>query len=239
MRLSVIRCITQRLGRLVVPYLLEVLESGPDSRVAANAVEILGEIASSEQDEDLMSYVAKFLHPSNPRRVRANAVVVLYRNRKHAAAALDAFDRLLTSDDRHELDGAAYVAGVLQLRGHESYIWERSESLKHSNSTLLVALLRLGNPKAPSLLAHWIVEADEARAREALVRMSSLPPAVRAKVFIEVIEGSPEALSLVFERIRKSQRDFETDRDLIRQEAQRLDLKFVEEDPASAVPEAA
>ena len=230
MRISVVHCITERLDRLVIPYLVEVLESEPDERVAANAIEILGEVAIADKDQDLMDYVAKFLDTKYPRRVRANAVVVLYRNKRHGMKALETFDRFLTSDDHKELDASAYIAGVVGLRGHESYIWERSESVNHSNITCLVALLRLGNPRAPKLLGAWISGEDENKSREALIRLSVLQPRVRARVFYEIIENNPDSLNLIFARMRKSQRDLESDRELIREEVQRLGLRFVEED---------
>lgn len=230
MRLSVIRCITERLDRLVVPYLVEVLEGQPGDRVAANAVEILGEIAHSEKDEELMGYIAKFLDARYPRRVRANAAAALYRHPLHRGKALEVFDLFLTSMEQKELDSCVYMIGVLGLRGHESFVWERSVSQDHSNITCLVALLRLGNPHAAELLAGWIAGTSDEKARESLVRLSVLPPRRRARVFYEVLEHHPGALNLVFDRMRKSQRDFDVDRDLIREEAQRLQLRLTEED---------
>lgn len=230
LRISVVRSITQRLGVMVVPYLVEVLEGRPDERVAANAVEILGEIAVAEKDDDLRDYLAKFLSTDRPRRVRANAIVALYRHPVHGAKAREAFDRLLTSDQPKELDASAYVAGVLELRGHESFIWERSEQEQHRNSTLLVSLLRLGNPRAPAFLATWVTGSEEPRAKEALVRLSALESGVRAKVFAQVVADRADMLSLLIARMRASQRDFEIDRELIREEVRRLGLPPVDEE---------
>jgi hypothetical protein len=229
-RLTVIRSITERLGRLVVPYLVEVLEGKPNERVTANAVEILAEVAHAERDEDLRDYLARFLDASHPRRVRANAVVALYRHREHGPRALEAFDRFMTSEDEKELDAAAYIAGVLNLQGHESFLWERSVGLAHENITLLVALLRLREPVASGELARHVTGENELKAREALVRMSVLPFATRIRVFYQILEAHPQALDRTLLRMRASQRDFERDRELMRQEALRIGLQLVEEE---------
>jgi hypothetical protein len=237
MRLSVIRTITHRLGRLVVPYLLEVLESRPDPRVESNAVEILGEIAKNEDDEDLLGYLTKFLDVQYNRRTRGNAVVALYGHRIHGTRAIETLDRLWVSESSQDLDTAAYVAGVCTLHGLEGFIWELSEKIEHRNTTLLCSLLRLGNPEVPRLLAQWVTGDEDAIAITALNRLSTVKPNVRAMVFFEVIERHPEKLSLVILRMRRSQRDFESDRQLIREEVARLGLVFVEpeEDPAPLV----
>lgn len=241
-RINVIRCITRRLQRLVIPYLLELSESSSDERVRANAVEILGEIAHEHKDKDLRSYLRKFLLPVQPRRVRANAIVALYRDRDSIDLALEAFDRFITSEDPKERDSAAYVAGMLNLRGHENFIWDRSESCHHTNSTLLIALLRLGNPEAPRLLADWIVNAEDVKAREVLVRLSVVPGDRRKGVFHELIEHHADDLNMVLARMRASQREFDVDREQLREEALRRGIQLVEEDPrdeATLKPKAA
>jgi HEAT repeat protein len=228
-RLSVVRALTERLGRLAVPYLLEVVEQSTHPRIVSNTIEILGEIAHVEDDEDLMEYLVDFLDAKHDRRVRTNAIVALYNHDTHGTRAREAFDRLMTSRDPKELDAVAYIAGVLNLRGHEPFIWRRSEELNHQNTVLLVALLRLDNPRAPALLAHWVIGEDEAQADRTLFRLSAVPDARRAQVFHELVEHSPAWLDVALLRMRRSQRDFDFDRDLIREEARRLGLAHTEE----------
>jgi hypothetical protein len=229
-RISVVHMLTQRLGKLAVPYLLEVLESPSNDRIAANAIEILGEIAHDEHDEDLMDFMSKYLESDHSRRIRANAVVTLYDHRKHGSSALETFDRFLTSSDPKDQDSAAYIAGRLNLRGHESFIWRRSEQQHHQNTVLLVALLRLQNPDAPALLAQWIVGENEEIAGKALVRLSAVPGHRRAKVFYELVERWAPLLDLALVRMRASRRDFESDRELIREEAKRLGIALADEE---------
>ncbi|MBS1983887.1 MAG: hypothetical protein JST16_06920 [Bdellovibrionales bacterium] len=221
-RVSVMNALTERLGRLVVPYLLEVLESPANERATANAVEVLGGLADDGEEGGIRDYLAKFLDSSYASRIRANAIVALYRDKQHGTAALEAFDRLLTSDSEEDLDTSAYIAGMLKLRGHESFIWERSEARHHQSMTLLVALLRLGNPRAARLLARQVVGDNEEKALDALVRLSAVDQKTRAEVLYEILEISSQSLDTVLVRMRRSQRDFEIDRELIREEAHRL-----------------
>jgi len=233
-RNSVVRILTQRLGRLAIPYLLELLESPPSDRVASNTVEILGEIAMSLKDEDLMSYLSRFLNPSCSRRLQANAIVALYGHSVFGDQAQECFDRLMTSRDEKSTGSFAYIAGILKLHGHEAVIWEMSEKCDHSNNTYLLALLRLGDPEAPGIMASWIVGENEQRSLEALVRLSGANLQVRSKVLFELTERFPQKLDLVLARMRASQRDFEQDRNLMREEARRIGLDFDKEQSENA-----
>ena len=229
LRFNVVKVLTERLGRLAIPYLLEVLENPLNDRVAANTVEILGGIAQAEGDEDLMDYLAKFLDNKYPSRIRSNAILALYHHRVHWEKALESFDRLLTSRHAKELDALAYICGMLKLRGHESFIWRLSENAGHRDATLLISLLRLGNIDAPKLLAEWLIGPSERQAYVTLVRLSTVSVKTRAQVLYEITENHPEHLDLVLLRMRASQRDFEADRDLIREEAKRLGVGLMEE----------
>lgn len=229
LRFNVVKVLTTRLGRLAIPYLLEVLENPSNDRVAANAVEILGGIAVAEGDKDLMDYLGKFLDAKYSARIRTNAIVTLYNHPIHGARALEYFDRLLTSRNPKELNGFAYICGILGLRGHESFIWQRSEQLGHGDGTLLVSLLRLGNVEAPRLLAELVIGSNERMAFVTLVQLSTVDPKIRSSVFFELMDHAAEHLDLILLRMRASQRDFEIDRDLIREEAKRLGIELMEE----------
>ncbi len=229
-RINVIRCMTQRLERLVIPYFIELVEAQPEDRVMANAIEILGEIAHDQKDAELKSYLSKFLEHPTSRRIRANAVVVLLGDRRYHDKALEAFERLLTSAEEADQDAAAYVAGRCGLSAHEAFIWERSERQRHRNDTLLLALHRLRNPSAPALIAGAVIEDDEEKSLMTLTKLSVLSPSARSEVFFEIIEQWPEKLELVLSRMRKSQREFDHDRELIREEAHRRGVDLHEED---------
>ena len=49
-------------------------------------------------------------------------------------------------------------------------------------------------------------------------------------MLFEIIEQYPEKLDIVFLRMRRTQRDFDIDRQLLREEAQRQGLKLSEEE---------
>ena len=230
MRLSVVRLLTKRLGRLAVAYLIELLEHSTTGRVCANSVEILGEIAIAENDEELMNYLSRFLDSTWPRRVRANATAALYQHPIHGAKAMEVFDRLMISPELKDFTSFAFIAGTLNLRGHESAIRSRSLKCEHKNPALLVALLRLNNSEASTHLAHWLVDVDEDRASQCLEKLSAISVRQRAIVFFELIERWPQLLDLALLRMRKSQLDFEADRDLIREEARRLGIELTEEE---------
>ncbi len=229
-RASVVKTLTDRLGRLAIPYLLEVLETSDQERSMGNTLEILGEIAVRFRDRDLMDYLAKYLEPSVPRRPRANATVVLYGHPEHGEKAQECFDRFMTSNDFKDQRSFAYISSVLRLGGHEAFIWECSLKNGHGDMALLTALLRLNNPEAARLLAAAVVGEDLELSIDALVRLSSVPLRIRSRVFFEVFELSPHFLGRLFERMRASQRDFEFDRELLREEARRLEVDINEED---------
>ncbi len=227
---NVVHELTQRLGLLAVPYILELFDSSKDERVTANAVEILGEISAREKDEDLRVYLSRFLKPQHPRRVRANAAVVLYDHPEYCKEALEVFDCFMTSTDQKELGSFAYMAGILELRAYEPVIFRMSAKVDHTDSTLLVALLRLRNQDVIGILAQWIVGSDDAKAHEALVRLSGVHFEIRSQIFEIVLTQHGSWLDLVLVRMRRSQRDFDYDREMIRQEALRLGIKLSEED---------
>jgi hypothetical protein len=226
---SVVKTLTDRLGRLAIPYLLEVLETSHQERSMGNTIEILGEIAVRYRDRDLMDYLSRYLEADVPRRPRANATVVLYGHPIHGEKAQECFDRFMTSEDSKDQRSFAYIASMLGLGGHENFIWSCSEKLEHKDMAILTALLRLNNPDVPGLLARVLVGEDEDLSIDALVRLSGVPLKIRSRVFFEVLEISPHRLGALFELMRSSQRDFEIDRELLREEARRLDIRNDEE----------
>lgn len=235
-RASVVKTLTDQLGLLAIPYLLEVLESNPNERVMGNTLEILGDIAKKFKDEDLMDYMSRYLDEKSPRRPRANATLFLLGTKKYGEKAQECFDRFMTSSDPKDQRSFAYVAGVLGLRGHESFVFKRSLEMEHKDPVLLTAMLRLGNPEAPLHLARLVSDTNEDLALDALVKISALELEQRARVFFEVLENGPDALGILFDRMRRSQRDFDSDRELVRQEALRLGIPLPDEGGVTLPP---
>ncbi len=228
-RASVVKTLTEQLGFLAIPYLLEVIETNTNSRVIGNTVEILGDIAKKYDDEDLLTYISRYLEPSSPRRARANATLYLYGSQMYGEKAQECFDRFMSSSEFKDTRSFAFIAGVLGLKGHENFIFQKSREHNHRDNVLLTSLHRLKNPGAPLLLSRLVMDADGELSLDTLVKISTLSLNQRAQIFFEILETGPDALGLLFDRMRLSQRDFDADRELIRLEARRLGIPLPDE----------
>jgi hypothetical protein len=161
-RRSIFRAISVRTKDIAIPYLLTILNNNDqDHRIIANALIVLGELAEERNDSELFSVIARYLDPKYPRRVRSNAILFLYHNKKYRAQAVETLEVFLTSNDAFDRSAVAYLAGELKIRGMLPFIVENSIGQEHKNSTLLISLLKQDYPGSARLIADFIMNATD------------------------------------------------------------------------------
>jgi HEAT repeat protein len=230
LRVSVFKILSTRIKDIALLTLMDILEENKNNPpVLANAIILLGEMAVENNDHELFKILSEFLSSNYPRRVRVNAILYLYHSRDHSQSSLEALDTFLTSSDQFDRTSVAFVAGNLQLKGLLPFIIKSSEELKHSNSTLLVSLLKLGYKKAATLFAELIMNAEEKECLTALNQFNTISSAqMRYLVYDALILNYPNDLKRFNAMLRKTQRNFDLDRQVINAEAKRLGLEIEE-----------
>jgi HEAT repeat protein len=230
-RRSIFTAITSRLNDVAIPMLLGILKNNPeDQRIIANVLIVLGEIAVRRDDLALLEKISEYLAPQYTRRVRANALIFLFHHKKFHHKASSIFGTFLASNDEYDRSAVAFLAGELRLRGMMGFVLENSKTQNHHNSTLLMALLKLGYDEASYLCADLILNASAEQRVIALNQLSAINNSnTRYKVYFEVIEKFPDRVNDFLHLLVKSNRDYDEDRCLIHKEAKRLGLDVLED----------
>lgn len=230
LRISVFKSLSKRIKDVALLTLLKILEENKNNPpVLANAIILLGEMAKEYNDREIYNILSGFLSSSYPRRVRVNSILYLYHSQEYSQVALEALDTFLTSSDIYDRTSVAFVAGNLQLRGLLPFIIKSSEELEHKNSTLLVSLLKLKYKKAAAPLANLLMTSDEKESLTALNQFNTISNnLMRYLVYDWIILNYPADLTRFNLLLRKSQRNFDSDRQVINSEAKRLGLVFEE-----------
>jgi hypothetical protein len=229
-RRSIFTAITSRLSDVAIPTLLGILKNNPeDQRIIANVLIVMGEIAVKQNDIALLDKISEYLGPQYTRRVRANALMFLFHHKRYHAKASSIFGTFLASNDEYDRSAVAFLAGELHLKGMMGFVLENSKTQSHHNSTLLMALLKLGYDEATYLCADLILNVPEQRI-VALNQLSAINNnSTRYKVYFEVLEKFPDRINEFLQLLVKSNRDYDDDRCLIHKEAKRLGLEVMED----------
>ncbi len=229
-RRSIFTAITSRLSDVAIPTLLGILKNNPeDQRIIANVLIVMGEIAVKQNDIALLDKISEYLGPQYTRRVRANALMFLFHHKRYHAKASSIFGTFLASNDEYDRSAVAFLAGELHLKGMMGFVLENSKTQSHHNSTLLMALLKLGYDEATYLCADLILNVPEQRI-VALNQLSAINNNnTRYKVYFEVLEKFPDRINEFLQLLVKSNRDYDDDRCLIHKEAKRLGLEVMED----------
>ena len=230
-RRSIFTAITTRLHDVAIPMLVGILKENPeDQRIIANVLIVMGEIAVKRNDVALLEKISEYLAPVYTRRVRANALMFLFHHKKFHMKASSIFGTFLASNDEYDRSAVAFLAGELRLKGMMGFIFENSKIKQHQNSTLLIALLKLGYDEASNFCADLILNASKDQKVIILNQLSAINNNhVRYKVYFEVLEKHPERLNEFLQTLIDSKRDFDEDRILIHKEAKRLGIPVIED----------
>ncbi len=225
-RRNIFKAITKRVNHLAVPYLLRIInENKTDYRVTANAIIVLGEIALKNKDQELLLMLSHFLSSDYPRRVRSNALMFLYHTPQYQQQAIAVFETFLTSEDERDKSAMAYLAGELRIKSVMPFVYEMSESLNHSNSTLIISLLKQKHHESFSLFSQFLFESKGEDLFMALNQLSAIEDKkIRYQFYYFVLKNYPEKTNHLLDLLRMSQRDFDKDRQMIKKEAARFNI---------------
>lgn len=223
LRTSFCEVISKRLPEASISAATHAIEKNEnDSRVVGNAIDILGEIGHSVQTKKVQQYLVKFLSNDYPRRVKLNTIRHLYHLPKHRQKIEQLISELKRSSTLDDQAGAAYLYGALRETGEIEFISELNVQTKRRNATVLLSLIRLGDEGAEIDFIHLLREAESA---QALVYVKQLyrvrEHAVRYSIYSAILERYPEDISYVLHAMRDSYKNFDRDRQVIIEEAER------------------
>lgn len=229
LRIQVIRALMDRLDSLSIPYLLEVLGEDVESRIKANVVQVIGEFARSRRDMELLGYVSQFLDAKHPRRLRINAIIALYHRTPWSAESKKALLEYLGSPDPTDQGAAYYAIGNLRLKSLEPLVIRAFGNGPWVDQVKLLALLYFGNEKAIGILGDKLISTEEKPAIDLLIQLSYVQLSVRRMIWQDIIHRAPESIELLHERLRTSAREYDVDREILREAAGLRGIEFNEE----------
>jgi hypothetical protein len=124
---------------------------------------------------------------------------------------------LLLSENELDRSAAYFAIGSLNLSSYEHLlVGEMIKSNKPSES-ILIALLRLKNDYAQNLIAEILIS-DEANFEPHLViSLGGVEAKLRRRVWTVVLHKYPHRLRILNSRLKNSQRDFEFDREFLKE----------------------
>ncbi len=223
LRISFCRVIAGRLPQPSISIATQAIEENPDdSRVIGNAIDVLGEISAYHKTKKIRRYLAKFLNEEFSRRIRLNTIKQLYFHSKHHTQVISILESLENSSNIQDRAGAAYLYGVLSVSDKINYVQDLNRSTESKNSTVLLSLLRLGVSGAEYDFVQLLREANAEQALNYLKQLYRVRESrYRYLVYSAILEKYPEDVSHVLHAMRDSYKNFDEDRRVIIEEAQR------------------
>ena len=223
--------ISKRLPQQTIAMTKQIIDSNPeDIRVTGNAIDVLGGIATRLKSKQIQQYLSQFLAPKYPRRVKINTIKHLYNQNQYRAQIDEIILSVHNSQLLEDQCGAAYLYGILGISKHLDYIEKLNVQTSHRNATVLLSLLRLGQEYVVREIIDLI---DEATTQEAMVYINQIyrltESKLRYKIYFAMIEYYPQHTNAVLQLMRKSQKNFDDDRLVIIEEAERKGIKIAED----------
>jgi hypothetical protein len=227
-RRSIFESITSKVQDIAIPMSLKLLKNNADNpRVIANAVLIIGDLASHKNDESLYKLLLSYTDKKYSRRIRSNAFLSIYKYKKlreHAMAGISSF---IFSSDEFDRSAASFLAGELNLKGMSYFVRQQSFESNHCNSTIEVSLLKLGDEYAAKSVANIIFSDDKSGSTVCLNQLNSInSDQVRYKVYNYIISEMPERLGAFMKLLSESKRNFDDDRRKIYETAKQQNISI-------------
>ncbi|TQV72006.1 hypothetical protein FLL45_17715 [Aliikangiella marina] len=223
--------IAKRLPQETIKMTQDIIDSNPeDIRITGNAIDVLGSIATRLNSKEICQYLAKFLAPEYPRRIRINTIKHLYHQAQYRQQIDEIILSVHNSTILEDRCGAAYLYGVLGIKQHLNYIEALNKETNNRNATVLLSLLRLDQEYVIREIIDLI---DEATTQEAMVYINQIyrleDARLRYKIYFAMIEYYPQHTNAVLNLMRQSQKNFDEDRLIIIEEAQRKGIQISED----------
>ena len=231
LRVNVFKAISTRLKSTCVLTLLQLLnKSEKNDSIIANTIIFLGEIAYQANDESVYAVISKYLDEKYSRRIRSNSILYLYRSKVFHIEAQEALDTFLTSKEFFDRSAVAFLAGNLKIKGLIPFVLKNSFESKHSNSTILVSLIKLGYVEACEWFATLVMCQNEVEALTSLNQLNTVEDVqMRYLVYENIFKQFPDSAEILrfLNYLRKTKRNFDHDRQVIRNEAIKLGMSIV------------
>jgi hypothetical protein len=212
-RRTIFQQITKKINMIAIPMTLRLLKNHQDNpRVVANIILIIGELAIDTKDENLFELLIKHTAPNFSRRIRSNAFIYLYANKKHRSLAMSGITDFIISADEHDKSAAAFLAGELNLKGMYHYVKQLSMTRDHKVSTIELALLKLGDKEAAGHISDIIFQ-NEKDALTCLNQLNSISrDSLRYQVYDYIIDHYADKLGMFMKFLSDTRRNFDDDR---------------------------
>jgi hypothetical protein len=228
LKLSFCQIIAKRIPQESIATAQKIIEKySQDKRVVANAIDVLGEVNKLTKSKKLDRYLAEFLSPQYPRRIRINAIKHLYHQEKYRKDIESIIYQAHQSERLEDRAGAAYLYGILGINEQVSFIQQLNEQTNKRNSTVLLSLLRLNIDGAAESFIELLKESNS---EDVLIYINQLyrvrDDRSRYTVYFSLLNKYPENVSHILRSMKDSFKNFDHDRLIIIEEAERLGIKI-------------
>ncbi len=227
-RLSLCSIMAKRNSHATIMYALTAHEKfQSSSELLPNIIQVIGFVANSSNDQWLYKFLLQYLKDTHHPKVRQQAIIALYPNRKFKEQVQKALSFLERSSDANERALIANVAQILELNEYTHYLKNLDRVLRNENSEVLVALASLGDKAATFKLIKFIINRDLDLSMAAISQFHSIQNTrSRHEIYYELINEYPDLTSPFLDKLRKSGRDFNNDLEVITAEAAKVGLKL-------------
>ena len=231
LKISFCEVIAKRMPQPTISLATQVIESNPsDTRVVGNAIDVLGEIATRVRSRKIFDYLARFLAPDYPRRIRINAIKHLYHVKAHRQVINEIILGVHNSTRLEDQCGAAYLYGILGIYDHLAFIQALNEKTRHRNSTVLLSLLRLNQTGVEIDIINLMREATPEQAQIYINQLYRVrDEKLRYRVYFALLQYYPENVNDILHLLRDSLKNFDRDRAVIIEEAERLGIPIADD----------
>lgn len=227
-RRSVFESITSKIQNIAIPMSLRLLNNNTENqRVLANVILIIGELAIHKNDASLYELLIKYTNKKYSRRIRSNAFMYIYKNKKIQDIAMGGISSFVMSSEEYDRSAAAFLAGELELKGMLYFIKQQGAETNYKNSTIEIALLKLGDNSAPKHVADIIFSEDENSSLTCLNQLNSInKDYIRYKVYNYILRNHPNKLGQFMKLLSDSKRNFDDDRRKIYEAAKSRNIRI-------------
>ncbi|HAZ14246.1 MAG: hypothetical protein A2X86_18645 [Bdellovibrionales bacterium GWA2_49_15] len=193
-----------RMEREVFASLLEMIASNRDNHGALSVyLHLFGQLIKHKKRPELASYLAPYLEEPFPRKVHAAAIVSLFYHRQFAQKARESFESFLTSPNIEDRMLVCDIVCELMLKDFIPFVLNVAQDLDFKNYPVLLALLKLGEPRAPQWLVTCLAQLPEKEVTRALWALSSHPQAsIRFLVYEQIAASRDNGLEWTFSMLK-------------------------------------
>jgi len=228
LRVSLCTTITTRLPQESILLAQEIIEKYPDDeRIIGNAIDVLGDIASRKYSKTIYKYLAKFLQPTYSRRIRINTIKHIYRISTYRKQIHQIIVELQQTDVLEDKTGSVYLCGILGIADYLPFINDLNQATMKMHSTVLLTMLRLEQEGAEVDFLKLLLNANQKDSQRFIKQLHRVEDDnLRYLIYNILLTSYPDRVSDVLYMMRDSFKNFDQDRQIIVEEAERMAVKI-------------